>query len=130
MATMEDVIRDLENLNREYLELMNSDDDSLKKENITKEDVKMQKENLIKIGQKIIDFYNEVFIPRYCQKDHLDDKRISIVDNNLRYFTNEALRAINEECYFSLGVLLIPQGSKIGNPNYLEKLISSLKITI
>ena len=49
-----------------------------------------------------------------------------IIDHTA-YFASEAQRALKEKMDFSLRVLLIPQGSKDGDPNNLEELIASLE---
>lgn len=114
------LVKELEELNQRYLELQNESDKTCR----TKEDVEETYKKLIQSGELIIDFYNNNFIPNYS---NLNNSKISYAKNNLMGFSGLASVFISQKSYFGLSVLLTNKGSKITDPNNLEKLILKLK---
>jgi len=117
---IKNLVKDLERLNQDYLKLQNESDKTCR----TPEDIEEKYKKLIQSGELIVDFYNNKFIPNYS---NINNSKVNQVRNHLMDFSLLASIHIKQKCYFGLSVLLIDKGSKITNPNNLEKLISELK---
>ena len=66
-----------------------------------------------------------IALPNRLSKSIKDGQSFS--EENMRevsYFSREAQEALKAKTTFSLGALLIPYGSKVGDPNRLERLIA------
>jgi hypothetical protein len=116
----ESLIGQLSKLNREH-KALNDPDAPLPR---NKEEVAQEREQLIKSGQLIIDFYRGEFLPNYGENT---DPKIRECESGLYALAARAAGCEKNKTCFGFRVLLIPQGSRKGDPNYLEELIETLK---
>ena len=116
MATLKQLVNDIERLDQHYSELSNLPLN-------TKEDADNYKKELIKAGKSIINFYETSFTPRYSKIKNLI---MGEVDEELSLLSSRASNSLENKNYFALSVLLIPKGNKIGDPTYLGKLIQKI----
>jgi hypothetical protein len=114
-----DLIKDLKNLNKRYLDLEKELDNLL----ITPQEYEKIKKLLIKKGELIINFYNDIFVPKYSQNS---GEVFLYVKDNLENLYDLASNHISKKSLFCLDALLHPKG-KIGDSNSLEELIQYLK---
>jgi len=119
MATINQLIVDLEKLNKRYSELSDSHNALF-----TKEDAENFQKRLTEAGQLFVDFYENSFVPNYSK---IQNPVIEDVGGNLSGLSNMASGFLKDKNYFGLDVLLIPRGNKTGAPNYLDRFIQRLK---
>ena len=115
-----ELVNDLKDLNQAYLEILKKRKDFPD----NKTDVEESRQFLKESGQKIINFYNKIFIPKYSKKD---DEKSREVGRDLGFYASLAKTSIENNQYFCLAVLLTNKGDKTGDPNNLEKMIADLK---
>lgn len=120
MDEREELAKDLEELSKKWV--------GLKKkfsEQITKyENPNQAQKYLIESGQEIINYYKKIFIPKYSKTE---DSKIKEVGSELEAISFMANLAIKNKNNFGLKFLIIPWGSKEGDPNNLDALTQYLK---
>jgi len=119
MVTINQLVRDLQKLNRNYSELSNS-----RGELFTKKDVERYQRGLIEAGKLFVDFYNNSFVPNYSK---ISSPVVKEVSKELQGFAYMASNCLEKRNYFGLSVLLTPRGTRIGDPNSLNIIIKKLK---
>ena len=75
IATIKQLIEDLENLNKDYLKM------SRWIYSRTKENVRKQEEGYLKSGELFINFYNNKFVPEYSSSKEIPIEVLNKVEN-------------------------------------------------
>jgi len=120
MNEREELTKDLEELSKKWVDLKEKFSDQI----IKYKNSNQAQKYLIKSGQEIINYYKKIFIPKYSKTE---DFKIKEVGNKLEAISFMASLAIKNKNNFSLQVLIIPWGSKEGDPNNLDVLTNYLK---
>ena len=123
MRKIKQLIKDLEVLNKNYLELTSWEFEDIN----TEEDLENQNERDIKAGKLFVDFYNNKFVPEYSESKKIPKEILGKIERYIAYLSSTASMYIEKKNFFGLGVLLTDMGSKISDPNNLEKFIQDLK---
>ena len=121
MNQINNLISDLVDLNDRYNELNPRGFENLPQ---SREEMELENEKLIKSGTIIVNYYQEIFKPKYSKTE---DSIFREADNLLHQLSYIASKCINDKTYFGLGVLLTPKGSKNSDPNLLEELITKAR---
>lgn len=117
---VEELRRECEELHKKYLEL--NPRDTVFAGNF--EGVRDKERGWRESGQMIVDFYS-TFVSKYsCETGEI----FGYADDKLHCLAHLATMAISEENYFGLNVLLLPWGSRKGEPDKLEVLIEKLRL--
>ena len=121
MEKVQSLVIDLTNLNNRYNELNPRGWDNM---SLNKEELEAENKKLIESGKIIINFYQDIFKPKYSK---VQGDLFKEADYLLHDLSNMAGKCVRDESYFGLGVLLTPKGSKNSDPNLLEELIEKAK---
>ncbi len=115
MNYVEQLIEDLETLNKHYKELSN-----LNYFLNNKDDNEGFKARLTEAGQLLIDFYKKTFIPVYSK---IQNFLIEDVGEDLWSFSEEAYYCLENNMPLAVLTILTKSGDRIKSKNNLEKLI-------
>lgn len=119
MKDIDNLIADLTSLNDSYNKITNRR--TISPPNESKEEYQGK---LISSAQLIIDFYNDVFKPKYSK---LSGDKFNHTSKVLSDLSSSAIRNIEGKRYFTLGFLQTPWGTKKSDPTILERLIEKIK---
>lgn len=114
------LLYELKELNEKYIELCQG---GRYLPTATLEDRKKDEKKLVKSGQLIINFYNDVFVPYYSKHS---GRFFAETKKMLESAVFSASKYIDEKNYFGLTTLLVSHDPEAGNQNELGVLIRKL----
>jgi hypothetical protein len=86
-------------------------------------DNKLYRQRLMTAGEILINFYNNIFVPKYSGiSTEIEEAGI-----DLFLFSKSASECLKDRTYFALGQILTNPGDKINGRNNLERLIQRLR---
>lgn len=88
-------------------------------------DTKAHHQKLRERARLLVDLPDRLSV--VLEETDIDSERKENIMRDIKWFAKNAQEALHRDNNFVLGVLLIDQGSKIGDKNHLEELISALE---
>ncbi len=89
----------------------------------TEKDSEIFRQRLMLAGQSIINFYNEIFIPKYSE---IKDRIVEEAGIQLSSFSDKASYCLKNNMPFAISIILTNPKDKINSRNNLERLIKKV----